>query len=176
MDLGKSMFVNTPSTSYSQFLYSNKHTHFLTEPPETFLNIELFRRSVFLHYQNVYTKIRWQNWLYRIIFFSLSLIFLICSLVIYFKTANFLCNFYFKHADMVKNAIDCGCLFMAGSSFAIGYMIHPEKEAMHYLAGKVGKEFNHSAKQLQNELNAFFRNLSQEWVLPDQFFWINKTT
>jgi hypothetical protein len=170
----KRFFRKSP-ISYSQFLQSRGgHIHHLTEAKEA-VDIEFFRRTLSMHYQNVYATKKWQNWLYRLLFFTFGLLFLVFGVIIFFKTANFACGFYFKNCLLVKNCIDVFCLLMAVGAFAIAYKIHPEKEAVHYLMGKVEKELKHPEKNLQVEFDAILSNLSQEYLTPHQTVWINRT-
>jgi uncharacterized membrane protein YbhN (UPF0104 family) len=169
------MLFKASSTSYSQFLQSKEpHIHCLSAPTDASVGIEFFRRSVSLHYQHVYATKKWQNWLYRFIFFSFGILFLVLGTIIFFKTANFACGFYFSNCAIVKNCINITCLLLACGAFAFGYKIHPEKEAIRYLVGKVERELNSPAKQLQIEFNAIFANLSHEWMAPQQTIWIKK--
>lgn len=172
--LRKKIFKDAP-VSYSHFLQSKEpHIHCLIEARES-VDIEFFRRSISSHYQHVYAKKKWQNWAYRFIFFTLGLIFLTLGFIIFFKTTNFACGFYVKNCALVKNGVDCLCLLLAGGAFAIGYKIHPEKDAIQYLIGKVEKELTHPAKNLQIEFNAIMSNLSHESFSPHQTIWIKKT-
>jgi hypothetical protein len=132
---------------FSPLRYWNRlkkqHVYCLTEVKDTSIDIEFFRQSISLHYQHLYVKKKWQNWIYRFIFFSFSLMFLILGIIIFYKTANFACGYYFKDCVMVKNCINFVCLLLAGGAFIMGYKIHPEKEAIHYLISKVNTELNH---------------------------------
>lgn len=173
--LGKTLF-KASSTSYSQFLQKGQqHIHCLTKPTDDTLDIEFFRRSVSLHYQHVYATKKWQNWFYRFIFFGFALLFSILGVIIFFKTANHACGLYFSDCGTVKNCINFSCFLLAVGAFVFGYKIHPEKEAIRYLVGKVERELKSPAKQLQMEFNAIFANLSTEWMSPHQTLWIKKT-
>lgn len=163
---GKTLFKFSP-ISYSQFLRSEKKEHsflhhfrYLAESRDSSIDMEFFKRSISLHYQHVYAAKKWQNWCYRCIFFIFGLLFLVLAGIIFFKTTNFACGLYFKNCFLLKNCINIFCLFLAGGAFAIGYQIHPEKEAMQYLVGKVERELNSPAKHLQIEFNAIIANLS----------------
>ena len=68
-----------------------------------------------------------------------------------------------------------GDLELRTTGLAERYQIHPEKEAIHYLVGKVEKELKNPAKHLQIEFNAIIANFSHEWLAPHQTVWINKT-
>ncbi len=171
----KNMFKEA-SISYSQFLQAKEtHIHSLTEPTSDSVDIEFFRRSVSLHYQHVYATKKWQNWLYRFIFFAFGLLFLMLGTLIFFKTTNYACGLYFKNCVMVKNCINFLCVLLAGGAFAMGYQIHPEKEAIRYLVGKVERELKNPAKQIQIEFNAIFANLSSQCLMTPQTMWINDT-
>jgi len=160
----KSVF-KTSSTSYSQFLRSKEaRIHCLSEP-DVSIDIDFFRRSIAFHYQHVYATKKWQNWLYRFIFFSFSLLFAVLSIMIFFKVANHHCGFYFGDCSTAKNCVNISCLLLSGSALALGYKIHPEKEAIRYLASKIEKELNGPAKQVQIEFNAIFANLSHDSVI-----------
>ena len=172
--LDKTLF-KASSISYSHFLQSKEsHKHYVTETKES-VDIDFFRRSISLHYQHAYATQKWQNWIYRLIFFAFGLLFLILGAIIFFKTANFACGIYFKNCTLVKNSVNTLCLFLSLGAFAIGYHIHPKKEAIQYLIGKVERELNYPAKHLQIEFNAIISNLAHEWVAPHQTAWIKKT-
>lgn len=171
--LDKMLFKASP-ISYSRFLQSKEpHIHYLTKARGP-IDIEFFRQSISLHYQHAYATNKWQNWVYRFIFLALGLLFLVLSAIIFFKTVNFACGFYFKNCTLVKNSINLLCLLLSGSAFAIGYKIQPEKDAIQYLIGKVERELNYPAKHLQIEFNAIISNLSHESIAPHQTFWIKK--
>jgi hypothetical protein len=172
--LDKTLFKTSP-VSYSRFLQTKEpHVHSLTEARDS-IDIDFFRRSISLHYQHAYATKKWHNWIYRFIFFGLGILFLVLGAIIYFKTINFACGFYFKNCMLVKNGVNTLCLLLAGSSFGIGYKIHPERDAIHYLIGKVERELDHPAKHLQIEFNAIISNLSHEYMAPHQTIWIKKT-
>lgn len=172
----KTLFKTSSSISYSQFLQSKEqHVHCLTDIKDPSVDIEFFKQSISLHYQHEYAKQKWQNWVYRFIFFGFGLLFLVLGIIIFFKTANFACGFYVKNCGFVKNCINIVCLLLAGGAFTTGFRIHPEKEAFEHLVSKVGRELNSPAKHLQIEFNAIIANLSHECVTPLQTLWINKT-
>jgi hypothetical protein len=172
--LEKTLFKASP-VSYSRFLQSKEfHVHCLTDARES-VDIAFFRRSISFHYQHAYAKKKWQNWVYRFIFFGFGLLFLVLGAMIFFKTVNFACGFYIKNCTLVKNGINLLCLLLAGGAFAIGYKIHPEKDAIQYLMGKVERELTHPAKHLQIEFNAIISNLTPESIAPHQTIWIKKT-
>lgn len=155
----------TSSTSYSQFLRSKKaHIHCLTEPSDMSIDIDFFKRSIAFHYQHMYATKKWHNWLYRFIFFGFSVVFAVLGILIFFKVANHSCGYYFSECSIAKNCVNVCCLLLSGSAFALGYQIHPEKDAIRHLVSKVEKELNSPAKQLQIEFNAIFANLSHEDV------------
>lgn len=169
----KTLFKASP-VSYSQFLQSGdkeQQVRCLTEANNASVDIEFFKRSISLHYQHIYATKKWQNWIYRFIFFALSLLFLTLGAIIFFKTVNFTCGLYFKNCILVKNCIDIVCFLFAGGAFIMGYKIHPEKEAIHHLVGKVERELSNPAKHLQIEFNAIIANLSHEWLAPHQTLW-----
>ena len=196
----KSLFKTSP-ISYSRFL-RKKRTHiYIREELEEqgeFLNhnesleqiksieendsinesdsvdVDFFRRSIFLHYQHSYARKKWQSWVYRFIFFGLSVLFIALGLIIFFKTVNFAYGFYFKNTVFVKNAINVLCLLFGGSAFLIGLKIHPEKEAINYLFGKVERELTAPAKKLQVEFNAILSSLKEE-SSSSHDLWIDKT-
>jgi hypothetical protein len=171
------LFKNSP-ISYSKFLQSKEdriHVHALTTVKDPAVDVEFFRRSISLHYQHVYATKKWQNGIYRFIFFGFGLLFLAFAAIIFFKTVNFTCGIYFKDCALVKNYINVICLFLAGCAFITGYKIHPEKDAMHYLIGKVEREGNCPEKHLQIEFNAIIANLSPEYLTSPHMLWINKT-
>lgn len=174
MKIIKKMFNNN-SVSYSQFLH-HPRVHSLTESPEGVVDSEFFKRSVSLHYQHAYAAKKWQNWVYRLLFFGFSLLFVMLGALIYSKTTNFTCGFYVSNCGMIKNFVNMSCFFLAAGALTIGYKIHPEKDAIRYLVGKVEKELNHPTKQLQIEFSAIFRNFSDEWNLSQHgCLWIRKT-
>jgi len=161
--LDKLLFKATP-VSYSRFLQRKES-----------IDSDFFKRSISIHYQHVYATKKWQNWFYRFIFFGLSLLFLVLGTIIFFKTINFACGIYFKNGLLVKNGVNLLCLLLAGGTFGIGYKIHPEREAIQYLIGKVGRELSHPAKDIQIEFNAIISNLSTDFIPSKQMFWIKKT-
>lgn len=167
-------FLKNSSISYSHFLQPKKtHIHHLTEARDC-VDIEFFRRSISLHYQHVYASKKCQNWIYRLTFFCFGFLFLILSTIIFFKTVNFACSMYFKDSILVKNGVNALCFLLAGSSFGLGYKIHPEKEAIHFLMGKVERELQHPSKNLQLEFHAIISNLVHDWKPSHQTIWIKK--
>lgn len=171
--LEKTVF-KAASTSYSQFLEEKRNPiHCITEPSDS-LDINFFKHSISLHYQHLYATKKRQNWLYRCIFFGFGLLFLTLAILIFFKTTNFACGFYFSNCSIIKNSINCFCLFLATGAFAFSYKIHPEKDAIRDLVAKVEKELKSPGKRLQIEFNTIFANLSNEWITPHQTVWIKK--
>jgi hypothetical protein len=157
------MLFNSCPVSYSQFLQPENKEHYvqvLTGATNAALDSDFFKRSIAMHYQHFYVTKKRQNWIYRLLFFGFALLFLILAMMIFFKTVNFACSLYFKNGVMVKNLVDLVCLLFAGSAFTIGYKIHPERDAMRDLVGKVEREMSHPAKHLQIEFNAIIANLS----------------
>ncbi len=172
----KTLF-NGCSISYSQFLQSKEqaiHSLRLTEAKNFLIDIEFFRRSISVPDQNLYAKKKRQNKAYRSTFFGFSLIFLILSIIIFYKTANFTCGYYFKNCLIIKNCINCISLLLAGGAFALGYKIYPKKEIVHDLIGKGEKELTFPAKQWQIEFNAIIAHLSKEWITPHKRFGLIK--
>jgi hypothetical protein len=174
----KSLFKASP-TSYSQFLPSKeKHIQHLKDPHSISLesaDIEFFRRSITLHYRHVYARKKWQNAIYRLIFFSFGLFFLALGTLIFFKTTNYMYGLYFADSGVIKNSVNLCCILFAAGAFGFGYKIHPEKEAIRFLVGKVEKELNCADKQLQIESKAIFANLSNDWTAPHQTVWVKKS-
>lgn len=163
------------STSYSQFLQSKEHrAQLLTESTDSGIDNELFKRSVFLNYQYLYVTKRWQNWLYRLIFFGFSFLFIFLAWMIFTQTTNYTCGIYFKNCFLLKNWVNFISFILAAGSFMIGYKIHPEKDAIQYLVGKVEKELKSPAKQLQIEFHAFFAKLQNNWIDSHQPLWTKK--
>lgn len=127
------------------------------------VDINFFKHSLPLHDHNAYLlKIR-ECWIYRLIFFGFSLFFIFLAIMIYFKTANFMCTLYFSNSFFVKNFVNCSCLLLASCSFAIGYIIRPEQEALHYLFGRVEQRFSSAAKHWEKEINSIFQSFAEEW-------------
>jgi hypothetical protein len=154
--------LKTTSTSYSQFLQpKNRQMHYITEP-DLVVDINFFKKSISSHYQHLYKAKKWQNMLYRFAFFAFGLLFFVLGVLIFFKTTNYLFGFYFSNAALVKSSINLSCLLLAGSSFTTGYFIHPENEAILYLARKVEKELSTPIRQLHLELNEIFTNISAQ--------------
>lgn len=151
MILTQKNFMTRNKISYSQFLQQHQFSH-LSPSNETLVDVDFFRRSISLHYQHLYTHQKWQNGVYRAIFFGFSLLFLIFSLLIYFKTVNFTCGFYLDQCISIKNYLNIGCLLFAGGAFGIGYLIKPEKEALSYLVRKVENDMHHPVGQLKLDL------------------------
>jgi hypothetical protein len=171
----KSLF-KASSTSYSQFLSSNeKHVQHFRDSHSISLESEFFRRSITLHYQHVYEAKKCQNVFYRLIFFSFGLFFLALATLIFFKTTNYMYGLYFADSGMIKNGINLCCILFAAGAFGLGYKIHPEREAIRFLANKVEKELNCPDKRMQIEFNAIFANLSHDWTAPHQTLWVNKS-
>jgi len=52
-------------------------------------------------------------------------------------------------------------VFLSAGAFALGYLIHPEKEAIKYIAKKVERDLHNPAKHSQIEFNAIFSNLTK---------------
>jgi hypothetical protein len=176
MMFDKKLFKNS-SFSYSQFLQSkNPHVHYLSEATDSSVDIEFFKRSLTLHYQYIYVTEKRHNWIYRSIFFGFSLLFFVLAILIFFKTVNFACGVYFKDSLLVKNCINSLCFALAGGSFFIGYKIHPEKDAMQYLMGKVQRDWNDPAKHLHIEFNTLMANLSHERMAPHETLWIKNNS
>lgn len=167
--------LKASSTSYSQFLQAKQSVHCLTEPVKAPIDIDFFKRSVSLHYQHFYATKKWQNTLYRAIFFGFSLLFIALGLMIFFKTTNPICGLYFGNCSLIKNGVNFFCALLATGAFTLGYKIHPEKEAIKHLVKKVENELHGPAKQLQIEFNAIFANLSHHWIEPQQAAWIKKS-
>ncbi|MFI0434490.1 MAG: hypothetical protein ACH350_02025 [Parachlamydiaceae bacterium] len=165
-------FKFTP-ISYTRFLPSSSLSRSLDQSTEK-MDADFFKRSISLHYQHAYASKKWQNWIYRIIFFGFGFLFLLLSAIIFHKTSNFSCSIYFKNCLFVKNSINILCLLLAGGAFIVGYKMHPKKEAIQYLIGKIERELNQPAKHLQIEFNAIISNLSHEWAAPHQTVWIKK--
>ena len=167
--------LKASSTSYSQFLQAKHPVHCLTEPAKTPIDIEFFKRSVSLHYQHVYARTKWQNAIYRGIFFAFSFLFIVLGLMIFFKTTNPICSIYFGNCSLIKNWVNLFCVLLSAGAFTLGYKIHPEKEAIKHLVKKVENELSGPAKQIQIEFHAILANLSHQWVKPQHAAWIKKS-
>lgn len=151
MILTQKNFITKNKTSYSQFLQQHQFSR-VSSSSETLVDVDFFRRSISLHYQHLYTYQKRQNGIYRAIFFGFSLLFLIFSFLIYFKTVNFTCGFYLGQCLSIKNYLNTGCLLLAGVAFGIGYLIEPEKEALSYLVRKVENDMHHPVGQLKLDI------------------------
>lgn len=160
--------LQTSSTSYSQFLEVKQPVHSWTETAASPIDINLFSRSVSLHYQHLYATKKWQNIFYRYIFFAFSFLFFALGMMIFFKTTNPLCSLYFGNCSLIKNGVNLGCMLLAIGSFMVGYKIHPEKEAIKHLIRRIESQFNGPAKHIQIEFNAILANLSRHWMEPQQ--------
>lgn len=170
---GKRNLLNPSSISYSRFLTTcGQHANLLNKN-DALLDIDFFRRSIALHYQHVYNFRKKQNTAYRFIFFTFSLLFFFLFIGIYFKTANYTCGLYFGQCDIVKNCVDGSCLLLSALTFALGYLTHPDKEALRYLVKKVKKELNSPTHQLRIELNMIFKNLVNEHLAFQHSFAMN---
>lgn len=173
----KPLFINNiPSNSYSQFLQTNTQLHQFTETSDSFVDIEFFRRSISIHYQNLYATKKRQNILYRFLFFGFGILFLILGILIFFKTTNAACGLFFGNCSVIKNCVDGVCLLFSSVAFTVGYIIHPEKDAIHHLVSRVERELKNPVKQLQVEFNAIFKHFSQEWAPAQQPMYIKKSS
>ncbi|CUI17043.1 Conserved hypothetical membrane protein [Candidatus Protochlamydia naegleriophila] len=170
---GKRNLLKGSSISYSRFLTCSPQNDLFNKKSEPLLDIDFFRRSIALHYQHVYNFRKRQNTAYRIIFFGLSMLFFFLFIGIYFKTANYACGLYFGQCDIVKNCVDGSCLLLSAFTFALGYLTHPDKEALRYLVKKVKKELNSPTHQVRIELNMIFKNLVSEHLSFQNSFAMN---
>ncbi len=173
MVLKKTIFANT-STSYSQFLSSNYQTRCLKKYSDSFVNIEFFKRSIASHYRRAYRSQKEKNLFYRLIFFGFSILFLIFSIFIYFKTPNFAYGLYFGHGELVKDFIEGCCLFIAGLAFTIGYKIQSQNKVTLLVDQKIFKDFSPPKNSLSIRFNMFFKNFLNEWLSGNPTYWINK--
>lgn len=149
--------------SSSQFMeFNERKGQYSSNGGGPLMDIEFFKQTISLHYQHVYASKKWQNWFYRLFFFLLGVLFLILGLAIASQTVNFACSIYFRNCEMIKMCIEIFCFFLSASAFIIGWLIHPEKDAMQYLMKKIEKELDYPTKDLQMEYHAIISNLSQE--------------
>lgn len=127
------------------------------------METNFIKHSISFHYQHIYARQKRKNWIYRITFFGLGCVFFTLGMIYLFKTTNFTCGMCFKHHSMlIKDAINLFCLALAGGSFACGYWIHPEKEAIRYLLNKIEKEMKAPKKNIQIEFNAVYSKLTEQ--------------
>lgn len=162
----KTIFHTSP-ISYSQFLASkNKQRHQFKREEGALVDIDFFKHSISNHYQHVYASQKWKNWVYRFLFFAFSLLFVVLGFIILFKTVNFAYGFYFKNPLLIKNGVNFASFALAAAAFAMGAKIHPEKDAMQHIIGKVHRELNHPAKHLQIEFHAILANLTNDIFAP----------
>jgi hypothetical protein len=96
-----------------------------------------------------------------LIFYAFSGLFFIFGIVIFFKTVNPACGLYFIDCSLIKNWINLLCVLFSTGAFAVGYLIHPEKEAIKYLVKKVERELHAPARRIQIEFNAIVADLSR---------------
>jgi hypothetical protein len=124
------------------------------------IDIEFLRRSISLDYHHVYNFKKYQYKVYQFIFFGFSMLFFILSFFIYFKTTNYISTLYFKNSELIKTCVDALCLFLAFTSFGLGYATNPDKEVLPFLIKKVKKELNKPVKKFKVEINSLFENLT----------------
>lgn len=147
------------SNSYSCFLEQKKERpqfHCTLKAIDSSVDIAFFKRSLSLHYQHIYAAKKMEGWFYRIIFFSLGLLFAFLGMSILFKSINFSCALFFKDGILVKTTVNYLSFFLAGNCFFLGVKVDPKKEAIQYLSAKVEKEGISPSKQLQIEFNSIF--------------------
>lgn len=147
----QNQFMTENKVSYSQFLQKHQITQ-LPYQKDSLRDVDFFKRSISGHYQHVYANQKWRNWLYRVVFFGFSLLFLIFGVLIYFKTANFTCGFYLNQCSSIKDYLNIGCLLLATGSFGISYMIQPENDAFHYVVNKIEKDMPYPVKELEIDI------------------------
>jgi hypothetical protein len=156
-------------------LFSKQITVQKNENSNHFLDISFFKRSIFAYYQHIYKKEKNKNIFYRCVFFGLCFLFAGLGALILFKSPNFISGIYFKnHASTMKGAMNMVCFLFAATAFFSGYYIHPEKEAMQFLIGKVERELKSPEKSLQMEFNSIFANLPEEMFSSEKLIRIKE--
>ena len=125
--------------------------------------------------KKIYKKEKNKNIFYRCVFFGLCFLFAGLGALILFKSPNFISGIYFKnHAATMKGVINMVCFLFAATAFFSGYYIHPEKEAMQFLIGKVERELKSPEKSLQMEFNSIFANLPEEMFSSEKLIRIKE--
>jgi hypothetical protein len=110
-------------SNYTRFLPTTYPSEIQIDEP---LVNDCLRHSFFLQYQHIYFVRKHPNKAYKIIFFSLSLIFLSLSFAIYFKTANYACGLFFGDCTLFKQAVEGSCFLLSLFTFGLGYLSQPE--------------------------------------------------
>lgn len=126
---------------------------------------ENFKLSISQYYRQIFTAQKFQNRLYRAVFFCFGLLFLALGFAIFFKTINFSCGVYFKNCTLLKHCINLFSFALAGSALIVSYKINPEQDAIQYLADKVERELNYPARDLEIEFNAFISGADLDPIL-----------
>ncbi len=110
-------------SNYNQFLPVAYPTEIQYKDP---LASECGKNFFFSQYQHIYFVRKKTNTVYKIVFFVLSLIFMLLSFAIYFKTANYTCGLFFGDCTLFKQAIEGSCFLLSFLTFGIGYFSKPE--------------------------------------------------
>ncbi len=142
---------------YSHFNASNNLPIF--SHPTDSIDDERVKSAFALHCQHVYAAKKWQNWIYKGIFFAFGMLFLALSLIIFFKTVNFTGAIFFKNCTLIKHSINLLSIGLSLLSFMISYKIQPKKEAIQALSHKIKRELKHPPKEIQIEFHTIASHL-----------------
>lgn len=110
-------------SNYTRFLPTAYPSEIQIDDP---LANDCLRHPFALQYQHIYFVRKHPNKAYKIIFFSLSLIFMLLSIAIYFKTANYACGLFFGDCTLFKQVVEGSCLLLSLFTFGLGYLSQPE--------------------------------------------------
>ncbi|MDP1814657.1 MAG: hypothetical protein Q8K92_09445 [Leadbetterella sp.] len=154
------------NTSYSQFLKQNASLKDkLAEVKvlnESLLEIDTFQRFARVDSTHLESKIKLKSISYRNIFFGISIFYFILSVIIYLKTTNFACGWYFGDCSMIKEYINGVCLFLAISAYSIGLWFKPETISIKELIGKVETKFSESSYLITKKVVETLKSLSDQ--------------
>lgn len=142
--LDKNSIFNS-SITYSQFLNS-AHAN---EAAISAQSLDFFRQPDEEAFHLLYSTKKKQAAVYRLIFLSFACLFFALGLLVYFKTANWHCEFYFSNCQLIKTLTYFICFLFSAGSCSLSFLIRPEREAIHFLTHATKKQLNTLYKSFQ---------------------------
>lgn len=126
------------SITYSQFLNSNQ----VQENTHSSKQLDFFRQPDQEAFHLLFSVKKKHAATYRLIFLGFSCLFFLLGLLVYFKTANWKCEFYFSNCQLIKTFTYLICLFLSAGSCSLSFLIRPEKDTVKVLTHTAKKQLS----------------------------------
>lgn len=162
--------IITPHLSTATSVFSNKSN--------VYSELFLFKQQINIKpnhpYLKPYSNKKISINLYRAVFLSLGILYLLLGLILFFKPFSWSCSFLFGNCSLLKTFLCTFCVVTSTSSLILGFFTRPERELMKKIFRKakqqLKKKYNQKLQKYNVKKYFFFGEEYRKTLAFKQFY------